>query len=42
MPANDAVIHNNVLPYTTSAAAATFRRVLRRQPLSARWLVLAP
>jgi len=41
---NDAVIHKNVLPYTSSVAAMTFRRVLRlRQPgLSVRSLVLAP
>ena len=44
VPANDAVIHKNVLPYTSSTAAATFRRVLRVcQPrLSVRSLVLAP
>jgi len=44
VPANDAVIHKNVLPYTSSVAAMTFRRVLRlRQPgLSVRSLVLAP
>jgi len=33
VPANDAVIHRNVLAYTSSVAAATFRRVQRlRQP----------
>jgi hypothetical protein len=44
VPANDAVIHKNVLPYTSSVAAATFRRVLRLRPpgLSVRPLVLAP
>jgi hypothetical protein len=28
VPANDEVIHKNVLPYTSSVAAAMFRRVL--------------
>jgi hypothetical protein len=44
VPANDAVIHKNVLPYTSSAAAAMFRRVLGLcQPgLSVRSLVLTP
>lgn len=44
VPANDAVIHKNVLPYTSSAAAVMFRRVLRlRQPgSSVRSVVLAP
>jgi hypothetical protein len=43
VPANSAVIHKNVLPYTSSVTAAMFRRVLRRQPrVSVRWLVLAP
>ncbi len=43
VPANDAVIHKNVLPYTSSVAAAIFRRVLRRQPRpSVRTLVPVP
>jgi hypothetical protein len=43
VPANDAVIHKNMLPYSSSVAAAMFRRVLRRQPrVSVRSLVLAP
>jgi hypothetical protein len=43
VPANDAVIHKNVLPYTSSVAAAMFRRVLRRQPrVSVRSLALVP
>jgi hypothetical protein len=44
IPANDAVIYRNVLAYTSSVAAATFRRVQRqRQPrFSARSLMLAP
>ena len=32
VPANDAVIHKNVLPYTSSAAAAMSRRVMRLGP----------
>lgn len=44
VPANDAVIHKNVLAYTSSVAAATLRRVQRlRQPrLSVRLLALVP
>jgi len=43
VPANADVIHKNVLAYTSSVAAATFRRVqYRREPrLSVRPLVLA-
>jgi hypothetical protein len=43
VPANAAVIHKNVLAYTSSVTAATFRRVQRlRQPrFSVRPLVLA-
>jgi hypothetical protein len=43
VPANDEVIHKNVLPYTSSVAAAMFRRVLCCQPrLSVCSLVLVP
>jgi len=43
VPANDEVIRKNVLPYTSSVAAAMFLRVLRCQPrLSVCSLVLVP
>jgi hypothetical protein len=43
VPANADVIHKNVLAYTSSVAAATFRRVQRLRPprLSGRSLAFA-